>query len=402
MAKDLISFPDLTQGLGGFDLLAAAARKANGETESKDLFRARILKEINTIDAAEVANMAGMPDQQGGTSQIAGTRVYFVQIIERSPHAYLPEPCSQGTTSLMDTPNNNVIQALYTIAIDQQGLRLSVDDLIYVKLNKKDFSYDTDFGWVHSKAGSGHASFRKKNQCAKANAAFKNKKLETVPGGRIEELQEDANPNGTKFIFASNVSMDAVTIRNVTTFTNMLSYSKILEEIPELIISSTYRDATQQANAMKDLFKGRCKGNVPNGKPTKNHPCRSMYNLYSGGTKIQQLLKVDWTKGNDLAREIQEQFDEGREISKHMIRGAFDLQTDRVAGRDKKDANGNRIQMKESVIRAIVNAVKSFGGTAFYERSPPHVHVNIPSNIQQQAAVAASSAVEDIDPQTDA
>ena len=401
MAKDLVSFPDLTRDLGGFDLLASAARKANGETESKDLFRARILKEINTIDAAEVANMAGMPDQKGGTSQIAGTRVYFVQIIERSPHAYLPEPCSQGTTSLMDTPNNNVIQALYTIAIDQQGLRLSVDDLIYVKLNKKDFSYDTDFGWIHSKAGSGHASFRKKTQCAKANAAFKNKKLETVPGGRIEELQEDANPDVTKFIFGSNVSMDAVSIRNITTFTNMLSYSKTLEEIPELIISSGYRNATQQANAMKDLFKGRCKGNVPNGKPGPNHPCRSMYNLYGGSTKIQQLLKVDWTKGNDLAREIQEQADEGREISKHMIRGAFDLQTDRVAGRDKKDANGNRIQIKPSVILAIINAVKSFGGTAFYERSPPHVHVNIPSNILQQAAVA-SQGVEDIDPQTDA
>ena len=41
MAKDLISFPDLTRDLGGFDLLASAARKAEGAQERKDVFKAR-------------------------------------------------------------------------------------------------------------------------------------------------------------------------------------------------------------------------------------------------------------------------------------------------------------------------------------------------------------------------
>ena len=134
MAKDLISFPDLTRDLGGFDLLASAARKAEGAQERKDVFKARVLKKIEMVEADEIANMAGFAEGEGGASSNAGVCVYLLQIIERSPHSYLPEPCPQGSTSLSDTANNNVIQALYTLAMTKEFQNLANNDLVFVKL----------------------------------------------------------------------------------------------------------------------------------------------------------------------------------------------------------------------------------------------------------------------------
>jgi hypothetical protein len=404
MAKDLISFPDLTRDLGGFDLLASAARKAEGAQERKDVFKARVLKKIEMVDAAEIANMTGFAEGEGGASSNAGVCVYLLQIIERSPHSYLPEPCPQGSTSLSDTANNNVIQALYTLAMTKEFQNLANNDLVFVKLNKKDFSYDTDFGWIQEKAGRGRTDLREARfACAKAGQAFKKKKLETVPGGNLADLQTSPDPNGTKFSFSEAAMRDASTVNSVAEFMNMLTYVLDPVTVPEVIISSGYRGPPHQASAMKNWGGGKCKGGVPNGKPTADHPCRAIYNLYGKGTKIQQLLKVDWTKGNDLEREIQEQVDTGQYISKHLVRGAFDLQTPRVAGRDKVDRNGKRIQMHTKSIEAIIAAVKQYGGKAIYESSPPHIHVNLPANLNQQIESnrAMASAVEDTSPDTD-
>ena len=406
MSKELVSFPDLAGDLGGYDLLASAVRKSAGQQENKDVFKARVLKKIPMFEAKEIANSQGVHQIVDGTGQIPATSAYFVQIIDRSsPHAYLPEPCAQGSTGLSDTGNNNVIQALYTIAIDQNGLSLSKDSVVFVKLNKKDFSYDTDFGWIQAKAGTGHGEFQRTTGCAKASESFSNKKLEPVPANvDLTELSNSPDPNGTVFRYADGVSGEEITRAKINAFTNLLSHVLKKDDIPELIISSAYRGPDRQANAMRNLFNGTCKGGIKNGKAPKpvevfeegenkgkftyaDSPCWRMYSLYGQGSKIQRLLKVDWTDPGKLEKEIKDMYEEdpSKPISEHLNKNAFDLQTKRIAGRNKKDPKtGKRLQMKPELITKISKAIQEFNGTVDYETSPPHLHVVLPVNLGEE------------------
>ena len=109
---------------------------------------------------------------------------------------------------------------------------------------------------------------------------------------------------------------------------------------------------------------------------------------------MKELMKLDWNT-KDLENKLREEEEKGNILSKHQRKGALDLQTPRISGKDKKDKNGNRIQMKLEVQEKIINAVKQFGGVANYESAPPHMHIDMPSNlvdkIQNRELVAASS-----------
>ena len=410
MAKDLVSFPDLTNDLGALDLLAAAARKSIGQKENKDTFKARILKEIPYFGAQQVGNLVGATQIEGNTNQTA-LAAYYVQIIERSAHSYLPDPCPLGGTSEADRANNNVVQSLYTIAIDQGGLTLNQDDIVFIKLNKKDFSYDTDFGWIQSKIGSGKSHFQKIGTCAKAAASFDTKEIKPVASAETILTMNSAEPDGTVFIFASGISEDPVAREAIETFTNMLTRTLKAEDIPELIISSAYRDGKRQAEAMRDLKGGKCRGGYKSGIPpatpknAADTSCRGIYNMYANKDLMRELMKLDWNT-SELAEALTKAEEQGNIMSNHQRKGAFDLQTKRIAGKDKVDANKKRLQMKPDVKEKIMNAIKQYGGKSEYEFAPPHLHVDLPSNIvakiQQRRDALASNTVEDTNKQTDA
>ena len=112
-----------------------------------------------------------------------------------------------------------------------------------------------------------------------------------------------------------------------------------------------------------------------------------MYSLYGQGSKIQRLLKVDWTDPGKLEKEIKDMYEEdpSKPISEHLNKNAFDLQTPRIAGRNKKDPKtGKRLQMKPELITKISKAIQEFNGTVDYETSPPHLHVVLPVNLGEE------------------
>ena len=239
MAKEIISFPDMVTDLGGFDLLASAALKANGQKENKDIFKARVIKEIPVFSAQEIAAIGGFSEIES-FARSTQTQAFYVQIVERSPHSYLPDPCPQGGTGEADRANNSVVQSLYTIALEQQGLSLRPDDMVFVKLNKRDFSYDTDFGWIQSKAGSGQQFFKDNQSCAKASAGFNKKKIKPLVSAESMLKITSPNPDGTVFVFADGVSVEPTSREAITAFTNMLTQVLKAEDIPKLFISSGY------------------------------------------------------------------------------------------------------------------------------------------------------------------
>ena len=158
MAKDFVSFPDLNSGLGGIDLLADAARKTLGEDASsnKTLFKALVLRAVSGQELSEttMANVQGADEVKGNGTRSTGTRAYFVKILEDSPHRYLPDACPDGTPGVANIGNNHLIQSMYTYAIDKSGGSLSPNTVVLVRLERKDFGYDTDTGTIEGVIGA--------------------------------------------------------------------------------------------------------------------------------------------------------------------------------------------------------------------------------------------------------
>ena len=376
MGKDLISFPDLVEGLGALDLAADAIRKAAGGEDrfsGKDTFKAIILKAVSgeKLTNKELAGTAGVNQVTSAARSVGRTRAYFVKIIEDSPHSYLPDPCKQASTGLADIGNNNLIQGMYTFAVQQDSPRpLPENTVVWLKLNKVDFSYDTDYGWIVGVIGAADSAVAKEFKCAKPSDAYNSATLDV---GAFADLPINTATGGTKFIWAGG----ATETGTVNAFVNQLSEILKAQDIPELIISSGYRTAAQQASAMKNLYGGGCKGNIPGGAPMGG-PCKQIYDLYGGGPLIKEALEVSW-EGDALANVIQEQADRGEPISHHMNQLAFDLQTERIT---QKIPGEPRLQMLKEVQDKIIEAVKKAGGEAHYETSPPHMHVTMPGSIK--------------------
>ena len=183
MAKDLISFPDLVTDLGGIDLLGDAIRKASGGTDNfdgKDTFKAVVLTRIagDKMTNTELAGLVGTSFVKSNARQLGRAHAYFVKIVENSPHAYLPDPCPQGSTGLADSTKNHLIQGMYTIAIDQdQSRTIPKNAVVFVKLNKTDFSYDTDFGFITSVIGDAASEVAARYKCAKPSSAFETREI---------------------------------------------------------------------------------------------------------------------------------------------------------------------------------------------------------------------------------
>lgn len=196
MAKDLTSFPDLTSGLNGIDLLADTIRKSSGQNtdQDKNTFKAIVLRATSGIQAnnQELGGVLGSNDLSNSNRSRGGiTRSYFVRIVEDSPHAYLPDPCVQGSTQLTETTNNQLIQGMHTYAVYQSAEALSPNDIVLLRLEKRDFGYDTDIGYIVGVVGQKEAAKVRAQEdigCASPSNAYKNKKT------GIEMFQDEPPP----------------------------------------------------------------------------------------------------------------------------------------------------------------------------------------------------------------
>lgn len=185
MGKELISFPDLATGTGGLDLLADSIRNSSGQDSNadKDVFKAVVLRAVDgsRVKGKTQAAAVGAPQVGNSTRVTKITRAYFVRIIEESPHSYLPDPCVQGGVGLAETPNNHLIQSLHTFAIDQDSEKpLPPNTIVFVKLNKRDFSYDTDIGWIQGVVGHAGSEIAKQYRCVSPSDAYNENDITTL------------------------------------------------------------------------------------------------------------------------------------------------------------------------------------------------------------------------------
>ena len=180
MAKDLISFADLMSGYGGIDALGSAIRKAAAPSDKfvgKNTFKARILRQLGAreMDPQDMQNMQGLP--AGEQSQLRGNgyQGYYIQILEDSPHAFLPDPCPQGDAGTANVAHNQLLQSMYTTAL-YSGEVLHPGSEVLIRMEKKGFSYDTDIAYIVDVIGSNAARMhREGNPCASGASAFLNR-----------------------------------------------------------------------------------------------------------------------------------------------------------------------------------------------------------------------------------
>lgn len=260
MAKDFISFPDMQVPGAGFDMLGDSIRKAQGQDDkNKDVFKAVVLKSVSgmQIGATNTSNNVGAKDGKGNRQRGAITRAYFVRILGDGPHSYLPDPCVQGSTGIAETPYNHLIQAMHTYAIDQSGQSLNTNDIVLVRLEKGDFGYDTDTGWIVGVVGAQEAGTVRAKigfDCAGASSVFQERSAEKqfaapplepapvyggVPSSIPSEKPSNADVDRTKIKFSFN---DAYAMRN--DFMSIKEYIKSGEGIYESVYGQTsgYRD----------------------------------------------------------------------------------------------------------------------------------------------------------------
>jgi len=170
MAKDLISFADMMSGLGGIDTMASMVRKAAAPSDKfvgKNTFKARVLRRVGAtgMDPKDMQNMTGIEAGNANRLQGGGYLGYYVMILEDSPHSFLPAPSGQGDASTGDIGDNQLLQSMYTTAL-YSGRPLKPGDEVLIRLEKKDFSYDTDLAYIVDVVGSNTAAARKQQRGA--------------------------------------------------------------------------------------------------------------------------------------------------------------------------------------------------------------------------------------------
>ena len=368
MAKDILSIFDFLVGDGPLETVAAGARNsANGSDKftGKNVFKAVVLRSVSGMDATpkELENMVG--SENGDQSSNTHYGAYYVKITEDSPHSYLPDPCFQGEADTLKSGRNQLIQAMYTTALSDQ--QLYPGNEVMVRLQKKDFSYDTDLCWVVEVLTSMQDEQRS-TFCESPSDAYNSSTIKTFPLG---SSNLDSLPG---YVNISVLAGQDVTLQ-MTEFMNQLTRLIPESEVAQLVVTSGYRPPPRQAQAMMNWGGGRCKGNVPTGVPNKTDPCRPNYNLYGGRAAITAALKVDWSVPGALAKELQRQQDSGMYISRHMSGRGIDFRT--------------RTLTKEQ-IEIVKQAVVSLGGRANFEGDHQHLHVGIPAGFAGTAVAVAA------------
>ena len=221
MAKDLLPFQDIISGLNGIDLLADTIRKSSGQSadQDKNTFKAIILRatDATQVNNQQLGGALGSNDVSKSNRTRGGiTRSYFVRIIEDSPHAYLPDPCIQGSTQLTETANNHLIQGMHTYAIYQSAEALSTNDIVLLRLEKRDFGYDTDIGYIVGLVGQKEAAKIKAQEnigCASPSNAYKKNKISTLG----EDIPREDNRKDLNGLHPEMRSVIAQLIANMKT-----------------------------------------------------------------------------------------------------------------------------------------------------------------------------------------
>ena len=143
MAKDLISFPDIVSGNGAVETLCSAVRKAAAPSDKfsgKNVFKATVLRRVGPrhMDPRDIQNMNGIEAGSGTRTRGNGSQGYYVMVTEDHPHSFLPDPCFQGSTGVLDIGNNKILQGCYTTALWTGDMLMRGDDVL-VRFEHKDY-----------------------------------------------------------------------------------------------------------------------------------------------------------------------------------------------------------------------------------------------------------------------
>ena len=147
MAKDILPITPLTTEGAGFDLAAAAIRKATGATDAmsgKVQFKAVVLKPLGgRMSPQAKAGIEGTAEPISKNDRRGNYYGYRVRIIEEnSPHIFIPDPCTPQTPG----PKNKTLMDMHTVAWSRE--QLNFGDEVIIRLDRRDYSYDLEFCYV--------------------------------------------------------------------------------------------------------------------------------------------------------------------------------------------------------------------------------------------------------------
>ena len=124
MAKNLMSFADLTIPGSGWDIMGSMTRKSAAPTDlfkGKLRFNAVIIKTIRPTQpftAKETASRTGQPQDGAIEGPEPGLYGYRVRIIDDySPHAFLPDPCNPQISGSA----NALLMDMHTLAYSKHS-----------------------------------------------------------------------------------------------------------------------------------------------------------------------------------------------------------------------------------------------------------------------------------------
>ena len=377
MSRDYIEWSQFDDPDASIELIRNAIRQSMNYDAFNDqrVWQAMVLTPARRIDNTEASGM-GAPNRPGASDEGVGIIPcnspmyrYKARILgDNSPHLALPDPCNLDTNS-----DRGYVEAIIEMPIDVLCVSTGqVDppgegDIVQIQLKHNDHSYNLQAA-EHMRTiarNTSEESFLGNQGCSLKFESFDDMSLyvdQPLPTGGS---QTDIIPVSERVLISKDMQAFLLKLRK--------NLSK--DRLRLLEITSGVRSAEDQARALKDkrTFNG-CNSAIA-GKPAAGSPCKPIYDLYRGSSKIMDVLKVP----NDqsmMTQVIQRQIASKKYLSPHMKGRGLDFRTKTLS---------------EEQIQYVMDAARAAGGSPIYELDPPHIHVTIPVADNSTTSVAATS-----------
>ena len=377
--KDIISSTDLTTPEEKTELFGQSMRNAALPADvfkGKTIFKAIILKQsAQNLSPDDVSAMIGISDQQAPrTNANAKFNAYRVRIIdENSPHSFLPVPCSVYDSS---KPSNHLLINMHTMVFKsvKSGDKLTPGDIVDIRLNNQDFSYNLNYGMIVGDKQSHNKQKLAPEQgipCISSQSAFEfSSNIATIgqlsSAGTAPEnvISNMGIPNAMHYSGQVVLPPTAAYIADLRNYMD----ANGMETIP-IRVTSGFRTAEVQADLMY---------NYPGGAP-------ALLALYGSSTKVNDFVAA-MRKSKAAATEVVVQYwAAGIWFSKHQKNLGLDFQS--------KD-------LGDEQLRKFMGAIRATGASALFEPlkcsvggngakpskrgcGNEHIHVGVPSRYAQ-------------------
>lgn len=376
MSRDYLEWSQFEDPDSSVELIRNAIRQSINYDAFNDqrVWQAMVLTPARRIDNTEAAGL-GAPNRPGSSDEGVGIincsspmYRYKARILgENSPHLMLPDPCNLDTSS-----DSGYVEAVIEMHIDVLCVSTGqVDppgegDIVQIQLKHNDHSYNMQAA-QHMRTiarNTSEDSFLNNQGCSLKFESFDDMSLfvdQPLPtGGNLTDII----PVGPHVLISQDMQAFLIKLRkNITK-----------DQVRLLEITSGVRTAEAQARALRDkrTYNG-CNSAIA-GKPASGSPCKPIYDLYRGSSKIMDVLRVP----NDLGmmtQVIQRQVAAKKYLSPHMKGRGLDLRTKTLS---------------EEQVSIVMDAVRTAGGSPIYEPDPPHIHVTIPASGNSTTTVAST------------